>query len=87
MARVLVINVGLAGLTLAKKTIANFIEKASRLYEQKRSAVSAATALEMYVRRWLMWATSGLLSITAAAIAMIAKQHDVGLQGTHAPIM
>jgi RNA-directed DNA polymerase len=35
-----------AGLTLAKKTIANFIEKASRLYEQKRRAVSAAMALE-----------------------------------------
>jgi hypothetical protein len=33
-----------AGLTVAKKTIADFIEKASRLYEQKRSAVSAATA-------------------------------------------
>jgi hypothetical protein len=29
---------------------ANFIEKASRLYEQKRSAVIAAPALEMYVR-------------------------------------
>jgi hypothetical protein len=36
-------------------------EKASRLYEQKRRAVSAATALEMYVRRWLMWATGGIL--------------------------
>ena len=49
-----------AGLTLAKQTIANFIEKASRLYEQKRRAVSAATALEMYVRRWLMWAMGGI---------------------------
>jgi hypothetical protein len=36
-----------AGLRVAKQTIANFIEKTSRLYEQKRSAVSAATALEM----------------------------------------
>jgi len=39
------------GLDVAKQTIANFIEKASRLYEQKRSAVSAATALEMYIMR------------------------------------
>jgi len=38
---------------VAKKTIANFIEKASRLYEQERSAVLAATALEMYVKRWV----------------------------------
>jgi len=48
-----------AGLSVAKKTIANFIEKASRLYEQKRSEVSAATELEMYVRRWVRWAKSG----------------------------
>jgi hypothetical protein len=45
-----------AGVVVAKQTIANFIEKASRLYEQERRAVSAATALEMYVRRWLGWA-------------------------------
>jgi RNA-directed DNA polymerase len=49
-----------AGLAVAKKTIANFIEKASRLYEQKRRAVSAVMALEMYVRRWLMWAMGGI---------------------------
>jgi hypothetical protein len=48
-----------AGLTVAAKTIVNFIEKASRLYEQKRSAVLAVTALEMYVRRWLRWANGG----------------------------
>ena len=49
------------GLTLAKRTIANFIEKASRLYEQKRSGVSAAAALEMYVRRWFQWTRSGAI--------------------------
>jgi hypothetical protein len=38
-----------AGLTVAKQTIANFIEKASRLYEQECCAALAATALEMYV--------------------------------------
>jgi hypothetical protein len=48
-----------AGLTVAAKTIANFIEKASRLYEQKRNAVLAAIALEMYVRRWVQWTMSG----------------------------
>lgn len=42
------------------KAIAKFIEKASRLYEQKRSAVLAATALEMYVRQWLRWAGNAL---------------------------
>lgn len=48
------------GLTVARKTMANFIEKASRLYEQKRRTGSAATPLEMYVRRWTRWAGSGL---------------------------
>jgi hypothetical protein len=38
------------GLTGAKKTIVDLIEKASRLYEHERSAALAATALEMYVR-------------------------------------
>src|SRR5437588_1237504 len=49
-----------AGLAVAKKTVANFIEKASRLYEQKRRAVSAASPLEMYIRRWLKWAKAGV---------------------------
>jgi len=49
-----------AGLAVAKQTIVNFIEKASRLYEQERRAVSAASALEMYVRRWLRWTKSGI---------------------------
>ena len=36
---------------VATKMIANFIEKASRLYEQERDAALAATALEMYIKR------------------------------------
>jgi Reverse transcriptase (RNA-dependent DNA polymerase) len=49
-----------AGLSVAKKTIDNFIEKAFRLYEQRRrTAVSAVSPLEMYVRRWLRWTKSG----------------------------
>ena len=43
-----------AGLTVAAKTVANFIEKASRLYEQERRAASAAASpVEIYVRRWV----------------------------------
>jgi RNA-directed DNA polymerase len=56
------------GLTVAKQTIANFIEKASRLYEQKRSAVLAATALEMYVRRWVRWAVSGIPAVNSQSV-------------------
>lgn len=45
-----------AGLRVAKKTIANFIEKASWLYEQERRAVTAASPLEIHVTQWLRWA-------------------------------
>jgi hypothetical protein len=54
------------GLTAAAKTIANFIEKGSQLYEQERSAVLAATALEMYVRRWFRWSSGGLVMFPLA---------------------
>jgi len=50
-----------AGLTVAKQTITNFIEKASQLYEQERRADSAVPALEVYVRQWLKWARAGVL--------------------------
>jgi RNA-directed DNA polymerase len=52
-----------AGLTVAKQTITNFIEKASRLYEQERRAVSAVSPLEVYVRQWLKWARAGVSDI------------------------
>jgi hypothetical protein len=39
------------GLTIAKETVAKFIEKVSWLYEQKCRAPPDATALEMYIKR------------------------------------
>jgi hypothetical protein len=53
---------------MAKKAVANFIEKASRLYEQERNAGSAAAALEMYVRRWLRWANGGVGGLSGGAL-------------------
>ena len=52
------------GLTVAAKTIANFNEKASRLYEQECCAALAAAALEMYVRRWVRWTRGSTLERT-----------------------
>ncbi len=49
----------LAGLTVAKQTITNFIEKASRLYEQERGTVASVSPLEVYVGQWVRWAMSG----------------------------
>jgi hypothetical protein len=50
---------GPAGLLGARRTAANFMENASRLYEQERWAPSGASLLEMYARRWFTWITGG----------------------------
>lgn len=65
-----------AGLSVAKKTIENFIEKAFRLYEQKRRTVSSAAALEMDARRWCQWACAALVSSTTAGLhaAMMVRE-------------
>jgi hypothetical protein len=51
---------GPAGLKLAKQTLANFIEKPSRLYEQERQEPDGSCPLEMYFRRWRSWTRAGL---------------------------
>ena len=52
-----------AWLAAAKQTIANLIEKAFRLYEQKRRAVSTVPPLEIYFRLWTRWADSGIIVV------------------------
>ena len=45
---------GPEGLSVARKTLENFAERALRLYEQE------PTRLGEYVRRWLRWTQAGL---------------------------
>ena len=47
------------GLVVAQKTIANFVERVTRLYEQNRSHPDRALRLGRYVRRWVGWARGG----------------------------
>lgn len=47
-------------LTLARKTIDNFLTKARRLYEQETRDI---TRIGDYARQWMIWATSGLSSL------------------------
>ncbi len=44
------------GLTLAEKTIENFLARAIRLYEQGQGEPSSSSLLGLYVRRWERWA-------------------------------
>lgn len=57
------------GLTVARTTIENFIEKSSQLYEQERRTPSDVSPLEMYVRRWVRWTQGGLLRLTLGMCA------------------
>ena len=47
---------GPAGLCVASKTVAQFIERAIRLYEQEPGEAFASARLGLYVQRWFRWA-------------------------------
>ncbi len=51
---------GPEGITVAKKTIENFVARGIRLYEQEPGEASASARLGSYVRRWVGWAGAGL---------------------------
>jgi len=48
------------GLSLAKKTVENFIERSARLYEQEPREGFASPQLGLYVKRWVRWVGAGL---------------------------
>ena len=48
------------GLTVAKKTLTRFVERAARLYEQERGEPCGSPQLGLYVRRWERWVEGGL---------------------------
>ena len=48
------------GLCVAKKTVWNFVARATRLYEQEPGEALASARLGLYVRRWARWAGAGL---------------------------
>ncbi len=48
------------GLSVAKKTVENFVAHLHRLYEQKKTAPDREAVLGDYVRRWRGWVQAGL---------------------------
>ena len=76
-----------AGLAVAKQTVANFIEKASRLSEQERRAAPAATSLEKYVRSWLRWAQGGVW-VDGRRPSIVSAHIDIRhLPGSGSPVL
>ena len=47
------------GLSVAKKTIENFVAPAIRLYEQEPGDACVSTRFGLYVRRWVRWTGAG----------------------------
>jgi len=50
-------------LTLADATLARFLDRATRLYEQERRRRKTPSPLGAYVKRWRAWASGGLPTI------------------------
>ncbi len=48
------------GLSVAKKTIENFVARAIRLYEQEPGEACASARFGLYVERWVRWAGAGV---------------------------
>ena len=48
------------GLTVAKKTLMRFVERATRLNEQESVEPMSSTRLGCYVKRWCLWVRAGL---------------------------
>jgi hypothetical protein len=51
---------GPSGLSIAKKTVENFLARAIRLYEQESGEPSGSARLGVYVQRWVTWVGAGL---------------------------
>ena len=49
-----------AGLAVAEETVARFVARTIRLYEQEPGEACASSRFGLYVRRWVRWAEAGL---------------------------
>ena len=69
------------GLSLARKTVENFVSRAARLYERKSAGGSIRQAaleeprraLRRYVKRWLRWTQAGLSTSLYADCGTVPK--------------
>jgi RNA-directed DNA polymerase len=57
-------------LTLAGGTLANFLDRATRLYEQQRQRPKGPSPLGAYVKRWCAWASGGLDELAAGLMIL-----------------
>ncbi len=60
-------------LSMAAKTIENFVARATRLYEQEPGGPVGTSRLGLYVHRWLAWLVRGLVSPAEAGAATVSS--------------
>ena len=65
-------------LSLAAKTIEQFVARAIRLYEQEPGEADASSRFGLYVRRWVRWASAGLplcasLTRTTVTVSVVCR--------------
>ncbi len=71
---------GPEGLSVAKKTVENFVARAIRLYEQEPGEACASSRLGLYVRRWVsVGRRRGLNTRTELAVAIIGNTETLVL--------
>ena len=54
---------GPEGLAIAQKTLDNFVERATRLYEQGPGEPCGSNRFGEYIQRWVRWEVAGLANI------------------------
>ncbi len=64
-------------LSLAAKTIENFVARAIRLYEQEPGEACASSRFGVYVRRWAGWVTGGLGGMTLAEADILPSPRSI----------
>jgi retron-type reverse transcriptase len=58
------------GLSVATKTLQNFVTRSLRLYEQELREGETSSQLGDYVRRWVRWVSAGVAAGTSAVLCL-----------------
>jgi hypothetical protein len=70
---------GPEGLAIGQKTLNNFVERATRLYEQGPGESCGSTRLWEYVKRWVRWAGVGIGNLAREIHPFSIKYENVFL--------
>jgi hypothetical protein len=58
------------GLSVATKTLQNFVTRSLRLYKQESRVGETSSRLGEYVRRWVRWVSAGVAAGTSAVLCL-----------------